>query len=118
MPVAIARVAIRGEPASWTRLTGNGSGTRCFYCPSCGTRLYHQSDRAPDTITIKPGTLDRTDGLRPVGHLWVSRKQPWVELDPALPAFETQPSDLTQWRDQLLKASMTASNADKRESGE
>jgi hypothetical protein len=28
----------------------------------------------------------------------VSKKQPWVILDPNLPAFDTQPDDVQTWR--------------------
>ena len=47
------------------------------------------------------GTLDCADLLNPAGHIWVKRKQPWVILHPDVPAFDTQPDDLTAWRQSL-----------------
>lgn len=52
-------------------------------------------------ITLKVGTLDTASNISPRGHLWVSKKQPWVVLDPSLPAFDTQPDDVHIWRTTL-----------------
>ena len=82
----------------------SGSTTRCFFCPACGSRLYHRDATAGEFISLKAGTLDDTSDLRLVAHLWVSRKQPWVRLDPDLGVFDTQPDDLAAWRARLLEA--------------
>lgn len=98
MPVERTRISIEGDLACYTRPTDSGSLTDCFFCPKCGVRIYHQSHRNRDILTVKPGTLDATDDIVPIAHLWVSRKQPWVELDPDVPAIATQPEDLAAWR--------------------
>lgn len=98
LPVARDLLTIEGPLESWERPTDSGSRTRCFFCPTCGTRLFHASDRSPERVTIKAGSLDDTSRLRPVAHIWVSRKQPWVVLDLDVPAHDTQPEDLAAWR--------------------
>jgi len=98
MPVARSALLLTGETRCHSRSTDSGSRSDCHFCPQCGSRLYHQSYRNPDYVTVKAGTLDRTDELVAVAHIWVSRKQPWVRLDPAVPAFDSQPEDLTEWR--------------------
>lgn len=102
IPLSAAEIDVTGTLATYARTTDSGSRTECLYCPACGVRVMHRSARAPENVTLKGGTLDDTSGLVPVAHLWVSRKQPWVRLDPAVPAFETQPADLKAWRDALL----------------
>ena len=102
MPVPSEAFSIFGRLESHARPTHSGTRTHCFFCPACGARIFHRSERAPDRVTVKAGTLDEADTLRPVAHLWVSRKQPWVRLDPDVPAFETQPDDLPAWREALL----------------
>jgi hypothetical protein len=106
LPTPAAQVETTGMMASWTRPTASGRQTTCFYCPDCGSRLYHVGSHRPDWLTIKPGTLDDTSWLAPSAHIWVSRKQSWVILDPAVPAHLTQPEDMMAWR-----ASFTATAA-------
>ena len=104
IPVARERLELTGETACYTRLTDSGRVTDCYFCVRCGTRLYHQSQANSDFITVKGGTLDDTAALQPVAHIWVSRKQPWVVLDPAIPTFDTQPTDLEEWRAMMTGA--------------
>lgn len=101
MSLAVRRDAfgIEGRVDSWERATDLGTRTRCWFCPACGSRVYHQSSATAESLTVKAGSLDDTSWLRPAGHIWVSRKQPWVALDPGLPAHLTQPDDLAAWRD-------------------
>lgn len=98
VPVAMADFAVEGRTASWERATDLGSRTRCFFCPNCGSRVYHQSNRSPECATVKGGSLDDTRGLVPSAHIWVSRKQGWVVIDPATPQHPTQPDNLDAWR--------------------
>ena len=90
--------AVSGRLDSWERTTDLGGRTRCFFCPTCGSRIFHRGSASPDRITLKGGTLDDTSWLAPSAHIWTSRKQPWVTLDPALPAHPTQPDNLDAWR--------------------
>lgn len=98
VPLSIAEIDLHGRLASWERGTDRGTRTRCFFCPDCGSRIYHRGSRSPDRITLKAGSLDDTSALQPSAHIWVSRRQPWVPLDPTLPAHPTQPDDLESWR--------------------
>jgi hypothetical protein len=98
MPVERAALRLAGALEAYVRPTDSGTCTLCHFCPACGTRVYHQSERSPEGVTIKAGTLDDAEGLSPVAHLWVSRKQPWVALDQAVPSFDTQSDDLRAWR--------------------
>ena len=98
LAVAIADIDFTGRMESWERATDIGTRTRCFFCPDCGVRVYHRSSGSPEYATVKGGSLDDTSWLRPSAHIWVSRKQPWIALDPAVPAHPTQPDDLDAWR--------------------
>lgn len=98
IPVRIADISFTGRRESWERGTDLGTRTRCHFCRECGSRVYHQSIATPDRATIKAGSLDDPSWLRPSAHIRVSRKQPWVILDPLVPAHATQPADLEAWR--------------------
>jgi hypothetical protein len=94
----LSRLEAVGEIAIHETTAFSGARKIACFCPQCGTRMWHRS--APDSawITLKVGTLDDARHFSPRGHLWVSQKQPWIILDPALPAFETQPDDVQAWR--------------------
>lgn len=98
LPAPAAAFEPTGAMASWSRATASGRRTTCFYCPECGSRIHHVGSHRADWVTIKAGTLDDTSWLVPGAHIWVSRKQPWVVLDPAVPAHPTQPDDMMAWR--------------------
>ncbi len=102
MPVWAADMTLTGTPATYVRATDSGTRTHCHFCSDCGTRLFHSSERSPEVLTVKAGTLDDAQTLSPVAHLWASRKQAWVLLPPDVLCFDTQPEDLKAWRDRLL----------------
>ena len=96
------RLTVSGDVKTIQGLTFSGKPKlRCF-CPQCGNRLWHRPAQKSDWITLKAGTLDCAATIAPRGHLWVSQKQPWITLDPALPAFDTQPDDVQAWRTSLI----------------
>lgn len=56
----------------------------CSFCPECGTRIHHQTERG---MSLKAGTLDDTSWLKPDAHYWTARKQPWIEIKDGTPQF-------------------------------
>lgn len=58
MSLTVRRDALRvtGDVADWERATDIGTRTRCFFCPNCGSRVYHQGSSRPDYLTIKAGS--------------------------------------------------------------
>jgi hypothetical protein len=99
--VAFDRLTVAGIPASFETTAYSGATKTCYFCPKCGTRLWHGSSALPDIITLKVGTLDESAHIAPSAHLWVSKKQAGISLDPAVPAFDTQPDNLAHWREGL-----------------
>lgn len=107
MPVPRSGLRItKGEPSRWQRTTPSGQLVDCYYCDVCGSRLFHAPARHPKISNVKPGTLDDTKWLNPVGHLWTQSAQPWVGIPPGSLTFEQQPTDFkplyeawqAQWR--------------------
>ena len=82
---------LSGNLKSWERPTAAGGVAVCWFCPDCGNRIYHENPDRPEFIRLKPGTLDDTSVLAPMGHLWTCREQPWQEHFSELPRMETQP---------------------------
>lgn len=107
MPVERSGFHIRrGVPQQWTRSSASGREVACAFCPSCGIRLFHAPSRNLSIVNIKPGTLDNTSWLNPVGHLWVGSAQQWLSLPQDVLLFDGQPADFTPlfeaWRERYF----------------
>jgi hypothetical protein len=50
----------RGEARSWSRGTDSGNRLKCFFCPHCGSRIWHENDPPLDSVTVKAGSLDQS----------------------------------------------------------
>ncbi len=94
MPVPRAGFAVtKGTPNQWRRTAASGRSVDCACCPDCGTRLFHLPTRNDAIVNVKPGTLDATSWLHPVGHLWTASAQPWVAIAPDVLSYPGQPPD-------------------------
>lgn len=102
VPLRAVDLDIKGPMTPYQRPTDSGSHTNCWFCSVCGSRLYHQSARSSEVVTLKGGTLDDPSGLEPVAHLWVKRKQSWVLLPETVERYDEQPDNLKSWRDALV----------------
>jgi hypothetical protein len=105
VPALASDLEVVGPAKEYRRPTQSGAHTICWFCRTCGTRVYHQSLRSLEFVTLKAGTLDDTTAVAPVAHLWVKRKQPWVQLSADVPRYATQPADLIAWRNGLVSMS-------------
>lgn len=66
---------------TWDTRGENGAIKRCAFCPDCGTRIFHAAEREDRPISIKAGSLEDTQWLQPVAHIWLRSAQPWIEID-------------------------------------
>jgi len=81
---------LRGTLKSYMRTADSGRKMQCFFCPDCGTRIYHAGEIDPELLRLKPGTLDDTSWLKPSRQFWTQSKQRWLELPSGLQPFEKQ----------------------------
>ncbi len=101
IPFTFADLTVTGTPSIFETLAHSGKRKYNYFCAGCGTRLWHSNSNPPDAITLKVGTLDHASNIAPIGHLWVSKKQAGITLDPASDQHQTQPEDVAAWRDNL-----------------
>jgi hypothetical protein len=80
---------LKGTLSSFSRATDAGGTMLCYFCPDCGTRIYHQKEGEEGIVILKPGTLDDADANCPDRQLWTSVKQDWISL-PDVEALEKQ----------------------------
>ena len=92
MRVPDASVDMKGPTGTAYRSDPSSPRVAGVFCRNCGTRLMHRRE-GRDTVNIKPGTLDNTRWIVPVGHLWTRSAQAGFKLPPGALGYETQPEN-------------------------
>ena len=99
---------LRGAPKAYAVTSPEGVERHGRFCGECATRLWGEPARFPQVLILRPGTLDDTSWLEPVGHIWVRSKQPWVQIPDGAVTFEAQPEDpmalIKAWRERAPRA--------------
>ena len=76
-----------GAPAIVATPSKSGKGQKISRCPECRIALWSNYSGGGDAIRfVRVGTLDDPDRLPPDIHIFTMSKQPWVILDPKVPA--------------------------------
>jgi hypothetical protein len=105
LSMIVARDALellQGEPRRYDIGLADGRRKRGRFCGDCGTRLWGEPVKFPRVAVVRPGTLDDTTWLDPIGHIWTRSAQPWVSIPEHTLNFEGQPGpmDLIKaWRE-------------------
>ena len=80
-----------GAPSRWSRATDQGADMTCWFCGTCGNRLYHQSSGWPDELSVKAGTLDQPVDVSAAVHIWTGSKLPSARLPDGAVQVEAEP---------------------------
>ncbi|MFJ4453927.1 GFA family protein [Pseudomonas sp. NPDC089392] len=72
-----------------------GQHARHYLCATCHTRMYNTTSAAPRLWVLRAGTLHERSSLRPVAHIWVKHKQPWLVLPDDVPTWQESPTPET-----------------------
>jgi hypothetical protein len=94
MIVNRADLAIEGELKEFDRPIDSGGMARCFFCPTCSNRIYHDSGASESEVRLKCRP-DDARAIKPLAQIWTRSRQPW--LGPfsgglaALAGFSKQP---------------------------
>ncbi|MEI9964569.1 MAG: GFA family protein [Caulobacteraceae bacterium] len=83
--MVLADLTITGQTKTYRRPTESGSFTTGYFCPECGTRILHVSDRNLERGVLKAGSLDDTSGLQVSMHIFTESKQDWLALPDDVP---------------------------------
>lgn len=86
---------LSGTPVTYTkRMPDDGREKYAKLCGTCGSRVWVEFSMAPAVANIKPGTLDNTRWLQPIGHIWTGSAQPWVRTAGNELSFAGQPASM------------------------
>lgn len=82
-------VSLGMEPEVVHTPSNSGLGQKIARCPVCKVAVWsHYAGSGPVVKFVRVGSLDQPDLLPPDVHIFTASKQPWVLLDPDVPAFE------------------------------
>ena len=82
-----ASLDVSGPLAVYELTTPSGRTSVQRMCALCHTRIYNSNSARPGIVVVRAGTLDRSDELDVVAHIWVKRKQPWLKLPETVPSW-------------------------------
>lgn len=82
---------LSGEPSVWTRAATIRGTMDCFFCPRCGSRLWHGNPARDAVISVKGGSLDTPPDLTGARHIWVSRKLDGIVIPPDAETHAEEP---------------------------
>lgn len=89
---------LSGKPDLVLTPSASGRGQQIARCPMCRVAVWsHYAGFGPAITFIRVGTLDDPDRLPPDVHIFTASKQPWVALEPGMPAFEAYYSTGKLW---------------------
>lgn len=82
---------LQGELRRWSRAADSGRTVDCFFCPHCGSRVWHGDKDRSATVSVKGGSLDLPVDLRRAVHIWTSRRLPGVIVPDDARQFPMEP---------------------------
>ena len=83
-----SRFSSSGELIEWAHPNRRGSTSRQQFCSICKTRIFSTSDERIGIVTLRAGTLENSSTLIPIAHMWLIRKQAWIQIPADVPAYE------------------------------
>jgi hypothetical protein len=75
-----AAVRVSGASTKYTRTADSGNRIHFHFCPTCGSTVYYELDRAPDSIAIALGAFADPAFPAPKISVYEARKHAWVGL--------------------------------------
>ena len=91
MMISAEDLACEGKLASYSVTGDSGQSVHRCFCPKCGSGLFLEGDADRGQVFLRVGTLDDASWVKPQCHIYTASRQPWVELNDSLPAFERAP---------------------------
>ena len=91
--VATDSLDVQGALTQWSRVSAEGNTNTRYSCADCGNIIYGIGNTSPELAKVQAGTLEDTRSVEPEVHLWITHKQPWVNLPPDASTFDTQPEE-------------------------
>tara|TARA_Y100000994_G_scaffold243447_1_gene241808 strand:+ start:2587 stop:2997 length:411 start_codon:yes stop_codon:yes gene_type:complete len=80
-----------GEVNNYTHLSDAGNNMTKYFCPKCGSQVFGKNSGRPGIITIRAGTVNEKDIIKPIRNLFLKSKVPSTPINSNLEACEGMP---------------------------
>lgn len=88
--VAEDRLAVTG-PIVVQEITTEDRTSVQRFCGCCHARIYNTNTRRPGIAVVRAGTLDRSEELDCVAHIFTAYRQNWVIIPTDVPSWPEAP---------------------------
>lgn len=82
---------ITGEVNNYTHLSDAGNNMTKYFCPKCGSQVFGKNSGRTGIITIRAGTVNEKDIIKPIRNLFLKSKVPSTPINSNLEACEGMP---------------------------
>ena len=82
---------INGELNNYTHLSDAGNNMTKYFCPKCGSQVFGKNSGRSGIITIRAGTVNEKDIIKPIRNLFLKSKVPSTPINSNLEACEGMP---------------------------
>lgn len=89
--VAESALAVEGPVVVYEKTTDDRTSTQRA-CGVCHARIYNTNTRRPGLAVVRAGTLDRSEELVCVAHIFTATRQRWFDLPAGMPSWPDMPS--------------------------
>lgn len=92
---SVAWATFEQENFAFTRGTPtenrSSAAVRRTFCGRCGTPLTYTHTERSGQIDVTLSTIDDPGDVRPVCHVWVLERRPWLTINDGLPRYSDWP---------------------------
>ena len=82
---------ITGEVNNYAHLSDAGNNMTKYFCPNCGSQVFGKNSGRPGIITIRAGTVNEKDIIKPIRNLFLKSKVSSTPINSNLEACEGMP---------------------------
>ena len=83
-----SNLRLSGETRAFTKAAESGARLARHFCGTCGSPLYTASDRHPEAVFIKAGSLDDGAALVIDRVMWIRSKANWADIPASAKIFD------------------------------
>ena len=73
-------VKIEGRTTTYRPLSDSGNRNELHFCPTCGSTVYWELEKEPETIMVAVGAFADADFPKPAKSFYEERRHRWLEL--------------------------------------